>query len=389
MSSSLPKTFDYGAQQPLKVGVMFDFIPPKPGAFDLRQDLFDGLALAFDENRAKGVINRPVKLVYREVEGLPRGSHQAVVNAFRELVDEGCLIILGPATSESGLVVKDYLESAQVPAIAWVGSDEFLGEYTFTISCGSLPDEPIQLANIVRQHGHKRVAVVYERYRVGHEDLSYFRQGCGYVGLEISTEVPYDSSSANADVVAALMASRPDAIVSLVRQLVGRTGDSSLSFTAALESAGCGDVPRYVTSAWTNGWFDDRTFDTYRGWIGLDQYDEANRLGQAVMDRFQSRFGRRPTYAVPTYAWDVGNVMSRALGSAFPLSPKGVKDALEKVKLVPSATGSPGTFISFGKWTRRGWMGGGYMVARTAIPGSYETRFAGRVAPWPADGSTS
>ena len=52
------------------------------------------------------------------------------------------------------------------------------------------------------------------------------------------------------------------------------------------------------------------------------------------------------------------------MADAHPLTPRGVKEALERVKMVPSASGAPGTRLSFGKWTRRGWMGAGYLVAR-------------------------
>ena len=36
--------------------------------------------------------------------------------------------------------------------------------------------------------------------------------------------------------------------------------------------------------------------------------------------------------------------------------------------MVPAASGAPGTYLSFGKWTRRGWMGAGYLVARRLDP---------------------
>jgi hypothetical protein len=45
-----------------------------------------------------------------------------------------------------------------------------------------------------------------------------------------------------------------------------------------------------------------------------------------------------------------------------------VKDALERVKTLPAASGAPGTHLSFGKWIRRGWMGTGYLVARQLDP---------------------
>ena len=36
--------------------------------------------------------------------------------------------------------------------------------------------------------------------------------------------------------------------------------------------------------------------------------------------------------------------------------------------MLPAASGAPGTRLSFGKWTRRGWMGAGYLVARKLDP---------------------
>jgi hypothetical protein len=61
-----------------------------------------------------------------------------------------------------------------------------------------------------------------------------------------------------------------------------------------------------------------------------------------------------------------------AFADATPLSPLGVKDALERVTMLRAASGSPGTRISFGKWMHRGWMGAGYMVARTLDPDGKE-----------------
>jgi hypothetical protein len=64
------------------------------------------------------------------------------------------------------------------------------------------------------------------------------------------------------------------------------------------------------------------------------------------------------------YTHDVARSFAVALSRTEPLSPRGVMEALERVKMLPVACGEPGTRISFGKWTRRGWMGAGYLVAR-------------------------
>ena len=97
---------------------------------------------------------------------------------------------------------------------------------------------------------------------------------------------------------------------------------------------------------------------------GVDQYDEANKDGQEFLDRYQDRYGRRPASCVPVVNYDVARTLLQALTDAHPLSPRGVKEALERVKMSPAASGAPGTRVSFGNWTRRAWMGAGYLVAR-------------------------
>jgi hypothetical protein len=50
--------------------------------------------------------------------------------------------------------------------------------------------------------------------------------------------------------------------------------------------------------------------------------------------------------------------------------------------MLPAASGSAGTRISFGKWTRRGWMGAGYLVAREFDKDDpSKTHFCGRLEP--------
>ena len=85
--------------------------------------------------------------------------------------------------------------------------------------------------------------------------------------------------------------------------------------------------------------------------------------GPMDVDRFEQQYGRRPPYYAPGASRDFATVVVQALADAKPLSPRGVCEALERVKMLPAASGAPGTRISYGKWTRRGWMGTGYLVA--------------------------
>jgi len=124
---------------------------------------------------------------------------------------------------------------------------------------------------------------------------------------------------------------------------------------------------------------DNQNFDAAMlGWTGVDQYDEANTVGQAFLDKFEAVYGRRPEWVVPLMNRDFATALLHAFADAHPLSPRGVKEALERVKMVPAASGAPGTYLSFGKWTRRGWMGAGYLVARELDPDGATSRLVGR-----------
>jgi branched-chain amino acid transport system substrate-binding protein len=127
------------------------------------------------------------------------------------------------------------------------------------------------------------------------------------------------------------------------------------------------DPPRYMGTAFETG-FSPEMWDAFNGWIGLEQFDEANHVGRAFLDQFEAKYGHRPEYYSPLLWRDCAMAVLHAFADARPLSPLGVKEALERVKMLPAASGSPGTRISFGPWQHKGWVGAGYMVARKLDP---------------------
>jgi len=358
---------------PIRIGLLMDFQMPPPSHWDAMRDTIDALNLTFAEARESGLIDRPVELVVREVDGLPRGTVKAVIDAYAELVDAGCLAVFGPMVSENTIPVREEIERRfRVPSISLCGSDEWHGEWTFSLSNGSLTDEPYVLANLCARAGQRRVAVLVERSLIGPKYLEFFRQACRFEGLTIVAEtwIPqtgFDASRA----IRELHELKPQALVHL------GFGLGAVGINAALRALRW-DPPRYMGTAWEDGFVNDEIFETYRGWIGLEQYDEANKVGQEFLDRFQKAYGRRPEYYAPVVAHDAARAFVHALANAAPLSPRGVMEALERVKMLPAASGSPGTRISFGKWTRRGWMGAGYLVAREVAPDLKSTVLRGR-----------
>jgi len=355
------------------IGVLFDLVFPPPDHWDPQKDVIDGMTLAIDEGVDQGLLDRPIEFVRRDVNGLPRGRSKNVVDAWKELADAGAILIFGPMITENAVVLREHVESSgHIPTLSWCGSEDFLGEWCFELSDGSLSEEPFYIANMIAGSGYRRVGVCYERSAIGTGYLSYFRQACDVNGLEIVATAPIAQTIADStDAVTTLKASNCDAIVHL------GFGFGLLRINEALEKAEW-DPPRFMSTAWEGGFLSNEIFASSKGWIGLEHYDEGNLVGQAVLDRFDARYGRRPEYAYPLYGFDVGNVIVHALAYAEPLSPAGVLRGLERVKFLEAASGSAGTRISYGKWKRNGWHGPGYMTAREVAPDLKSTILRGR-----------
>ena len=349
--------------EPIKLGYLFDFKLPDGYPQEMRDDLVRPFELVFAEGLRDGVIDRPVEIVFREVEGLPKGTIKAVIDAFGQLVDEGCLAVFGPAITDNCVPTREAIEQRfHVPAISVTGTDDWLGEWTFSLPMGSMTDEPIFWADLIAADGHREVGVLAEQSLVGESYIRNFRRACARKGIRIVSEewVPQTAQDIS-EALGRLHEAKPDALVHC------GFGFGIVFVNPGLEQLGW-DPPRYMGTAFQNAWINPIMWQAILGWTGLDQYDEGNPVGQELLDRYEAAYGRRPPYCVPVVNRDLATVLLQAFADAHPLTPRGVKEALERVKMIPAASGAPGTRLSFGKWTRRGWMGAGYLVARRLDP---------------------
>src|SRR5690242_21073867 len=87
--------------EPIKVGYLMDFTLPPGFPEELLASFTRTFELVFSEAVEQGLMDRKVQMIYREVEGLPKGSVKAVIDAYRELVDEGCLVVFGPTITDN------------------------------------------------------------------------------------------------------------------------------------------------------------------------------------------------------------------------------------------------------------------------------------------------
>lgn len=349
----------YGSVAPLKVGLLNDY----PTRSSTEDDTLDTLRLVFEEAVSAGLVDRPIEVVRRDVIGLPNGTYHAVERGYDELVADGCLVIFGPYVSDNAVPLSAHANRvAKVPNLILSGSEEALGEWTFALNNGSMPEEPVMLAAVMLGDARSRIAIAYEASLIGKEYLAFAEKAYSAAGLKVVATAAIPQVEADkAAVVAQLRAAGPDALVH-----VG-FGHGLWGFSDALESAGW-DPPRYTTTAFEMAHINAEWMHHLRGWIGLDSYDERNHVGQAFLDRFEAQYGRRPAHSMPGLCRDVATVIARGLAAARPLTGEGVKHGIEQVKLVPSASGAPGTFLRFGRYIRQGWLGSDYLIARRVLP---------------------
>jgi ABC-type branched-subunit amino acid transport system substrate-binding protein len=341
--------------EPIKLGYLNDITSAKGYRWET---LVKATELVFREGYESGMIDRPVEIIYREVEGLPKGNVKVVAEAFEQLVEAGCLAVIGPSITENGVPTKATIERLRVPAITLGGSEEWMGEWTFGLPMGSLTEEPRAWARLIAKRGLKTVGVLSEAALIGETYLRHFRAACRLEGIRILVEETIPQTGQDLHLaVERVHAARPDALV------YSGFGLGLFRINEGLAKVGW-DPPRFMGTSWQMAFATPELWNAIVGWIGLDMYDEGNPVGQAFLDRFEAAYGYRPQTYSPLVRHDLANLLLHAFADAQPLSPQGVKQALERVKLLPAACGAPGTRLSFGRWNRRAWVGADWIIAR-------------------------
>ncbi|ORV98298.1 ABC transporter substrate-binding protein [Mycobacterium kyorinense] len=359
--------------EPIKIGYLMDFRLPEGFPKSYFEDLTQPFDLVFKQAAEQGLLDRPIEIIYREVEGLPKGSVKAVIDAYGELCDEGCLAVFGPNITDNVVPTREAIEERfKVPAISVTGSDAALGEWVFSFPMGSLTDEPIFWSDLLAKGGHTEVGVLVEQSLVGKTYLENFRKASQRKGIRIVAEAAIAQTAQDvSEAVRTVHDAKPSALVHC------GFGFGIVFINPALEALDW-NPPRFTSTAFQNAWLNPIMWNGFMGWIGVDQYDEGNTVGQKFLDDYHDAYGRRPEWCVPVVNRDVAMTLVRALSDAHPLSPRGVKEALERVKMMPAASGAPGTRVSFGNWTRRAWMGAGYLVARKLDPDGVNSHLVDR-----------
>ena len=321
--------------EPIKLGYLFDFVLPDGFPKEMRADLTQSFELVFEEGLAQGIIDRPIEIVFREVEGLPKGSVKAVIDAYGELVDEGCLAVFGPAITDNCVPTKEAIEKRfQVPAISVTGTDDWLGEWTFSLSMGSMTDEPVFWAHLLAKRnldnvGRPRRTVA--RRRDVHQVLSSRLPRRRHPHRRRGADRPDGPGHRRCrEEAAQRRRGSPRPLRFWLRCRADQPGSPR---TCLGSSPVHGDsVPERLDQPNRLG---ARSSDG-SVWTSTTR---ATRSGQQFIDRYAARYGWRPEYCVPVVNRDLATVLLHAFADApsvvapgreggagtDPLAPRGVR----------------------------------------------------------------
>lgn len=322
--------------EPVKVGWLGACLDGEGGGYDKIH------RMAFEEALEQGVLTRKVEHVIHVEDGLPNGSAKNAVDGYRWLVDQGCVIVAGAYSSDNAIAVAPVANELKVPIISWCGTERYSGEYCFRLGNGDCGGDAALMAGWLKRKGHKRIAVLNEVSPNGEEYFRFFRQECRRLGISVgAVETVPQQPKDLAENLLNLKQSNCDALAYMGYGMLVAQG----LMRPALEKIGW-DPPRIMTTAFM---FYLVGFEHFEGWVGIDQLCPDNPLVEPFRAEFHERHGANPPMwpnAIPVLAYDTARVMVEALHRAPILTGPGLKDGLERIRFMPTATGGPRTHIA-------------------------------------------
>jgi ABC-type branched-subunit amino acid transport system substrate-binding protein len=352
MTTTTTKTPHGYAFAPVKIGVLIDM------DMGTKDDFLATLRFAFDEAHEEKIITRPVELIVKEAIGLPRLEAKNTIDGYRELVEAGVLCTIGPLITDNSLALAPVINASGVPAVTWTGTDRYFGEYCFNLGNGGLAEEAALMATWIRRQGFKTVGMIHEISPGGIEYAGNFRHYAARERLDIliesyTTQIPDDLE----ETLRKIRDQRPDCLAYL------GYGYPTILMAPMFQRLGW-NPPRILTTAFQFCYAKPEWMAALEGWYGIDQMCELNPRLEPMFARVGARLGKRRDHTVTALSYDTARLIAEGIARANLLTPKGLKEGLEKVRMLPAVNGGPRTHMSLGPYDHKAYKGDWLLVRR-------------------------
>ena len=224
------------AQEPIKIGGLFPLTGPLA---PYGKEIVKGAQLAVDQiNAAGGVLGRPLKLVVRDTATAPDVGRDA---AAKMIQIDGVVAVVGALSSGVTMAVASVTAPAHIPLISPSSTSPAITEladddYVFR-TCVSDALQGVVQAQLARNLGYKKVAIIYVNNAYGKGLATVFQENFEDAEHQVVAAIPYEENkpSYRGEVEQAL-AGEPDAI-----NLIGYPVDGNKMIVEALEAGYEGD----------------------------------------------------------------------------------------------------------------------------------------------------
>ena len=333
-----------------------------------------GFDLALDEiNAGGGVLGRPLAYVFEDSQSDPR---QSVAIAQKFVNDPKIALELGDFSSPASMAASPIYQRAGLVQLGFTNSHPDYtkgGDFVWSPSISQADSQPLLADLAIKSLGLKRVAVLHLNTDWGRTSKDVFVKAAAERGAQVVAAEGYLPEEKDfRSTLVRVRDAKPDGIVlisyyadgALIAGQVRATG-----INLPLVAVGSVYSPKFIELGGdaVNGVYTNTTF------FPEDPRPEV----QNFVKKFRAKYNREPD-AFNAYAYDAVVIAAAAIRTAGSTDRKAIRDALYKIKDVPSVVFGKATFdpntrrvngvrsvdlvVHNGKWTV--WDGSKSVAAR-------------------------
>ncbi len=211
----------------------------------------------------------------------------------------------------------------------------------FHYQVGSLEEEPAVLVRHLVRSGHTSVGVAHDATPVGRRYAEFMGEACEAAGLEMTGAAAVPPLAEDVTpTLRRLRAGTPDVLAYL------GLGVAARAVALGLEAEGW-DVPVVANSALMFGYARRDWRAGWEGWVYVDSVSDDNASRAACCGSARPAAQQARSVWPPTTS---GGSWPRPWRWAADLTRQGVRDSLERVKLMAASSGMDGTTMGFGHY---------------------------------------
>ncbi|MFU2325044.1 ABC transporter substrate-binding protein [Pseudomonas sp. NFX98] len=327
-------------------------------------------AIALEDAHRREILDYDVEFIEAHGEGLPTGSTQSVTDAWKELADQGALAIIGPATADNAMAVRQMADQYQVPTISITATSYVASEWCFSVSWGSGPEDAFRMVDWLKVNGISSMGIVWDTMWHAGEFVEFLKIAGKRANINVtSTErvSVFGAKEASRDPMAQARQAIANIRSTAPQALAVASTIATIPLSLALKESGW-QIPVVCNNSLGAG-REPRAQGAMDGWVGTSVYDERNAIAQRFLDNYEKRHGAAIRTDFLLSCHDAFRALFEGLALAPIRTRSGLHEGLEKVRMLPSGMGSPGTYLGFGTFDHRALKGNGAIVLRTILPG--------------------